>query len=234
MLEANIISRADRYANNWVESYKMLFSSRLTDGVAILDVGSGRKPAILPEERPANSRYVGLDISQTELELALPGSYDQMVVADLIEFQPQLENSFDLIVSWQVLEHVSPLQTAVENVRHYLTDGGMFVSMLAGGNAYFSVLNRIVPERAGKLAMERLLHREPDTVFRAHCLNCTYGMLAKGFDSWSEVRFLPGYKGVEYLQFAPPWQHVFLKCEDWVANRDKRDLATHSIVIATK
>src|SRR5262245_31215661 len=93
----------ERYSQSWREPFDTRLSLSLIPGVCILDVGSGRRPTIPPEQRPVGCRYVGLDLSRTELAKAPAGSYDEMWESDVAQKVTELEGGFNLIVSWQVL-----------------------------------------------------------------------------------------------------------------------------------
>jgi SAM-dependent methyltransferase len=206
----------------------------LCDGITILDVGSGRTPAIPVAQRPNNCRYLGLDIDADELAMALSGSYDDQYEQDLREHYRELDGQVDLAISWQVLEHIEPLADALANIRAYLKPGGQFVALLSGRNAHFALINRFVPERIGVFAMKRLLNRPPDTVFRAHYDSCTYSGLSALMGSWSEVKIIPLYRGAGYFSFLRPLARLYLVYEDWAAYSGKKDLATHYMITATK
>ena len=77
-----------RYHTRWQDPFEDSIRARMRDAMTVLDVGSGRNPAVAPAERPPNTTYVGLDLSCEELQIAAPGSYDELVVADVRpEFQ---------------------------------------------------------------------------------------------------------------------------------------------------
>jgi SAM-dependent methyltransferase len=227
-------SRWERYSYDWVESFHAHYAGLLHEGMTILDVGSGRSPALPPEKRPENCLYVGLDISAEELASAPADAYDQQHILDVRHHSSDLVNSADLAISWQVLEHISPISSAIENVHSYLKPGGFFVSMLSGKNAYFSIMNRLIPEPIGVAMMKHLLRRPPETVFRAYYDSCTYSGLATQFQEWRNVEITPLYRGSNYLSFFRPAQILYLRYEDWLARGCKKDMATHYIVVAQK
>jgi len=224
----------DRYSDYWRSAFRDVYTPFLEDARVILDVGSGRTPLIATDMRPSDATYVGLDISAEELHLAPSGSYDLELIQDIVLPISGLPEEVDLALSWQVLEHVRPLSQAVENVRAVLQPGGAFISLLSGRNAHFAILNRIVPEALGKAAMRHLLGREPDTVFHAEYDNCTYNGLQEVFKGWKSVEIVPIYRGAGYWRFSRPLRWTYLKYENWLVSRDKRDLATHYVVVARK
>jgi SAM-dependent methyltransferase len=231
---AGVYDPDDRYADNWVENFTAQYEPYLRLGMTILDVGSGRTPAIPVDKRPQGCRYIGLDVSADELALAPPGSYDQTYVSDLRVREESLVGQVDLAISWQVLEHVEPLADALDNVRGYLRPGGHFVALLSGKYALFSIINRLIPERIGVFAMERLLRRPPDTVFRAQYDACTHRGLTQMLAAWRQSEVIALYRGAGYLEFFPPVRALYLWYEDWVVQRDKKELATHYVVVASR
>jgi len=221
-----------RYEQDWVGQFEALFAPDLIERVSILDVGSGRRPALPPSRRPAGCRYVGLDVSRAELDAAPSGAYDEVVVGDIAKGVPALDDRFDLVISWQVLEHVKPVHAALENIRSYLRPGGHFVAVLSGRFALFSLLGRMLPDSVGAWAMQRLLDREPDTVFPAPYDGCYYDALARLLAPWSRWEIVPHYYGAMYLSFAPMLEALYVIYENWAERGDHRNLATHYLVSA--
>lgn len=224
----------ERYLEAWRAAFDEQVGPALRPGVRVLDVGAGRKPTIAIEERPQACHYVGLDVSRDELELASPGSYDEIYVADVACRLHELENRFDLIVSWQVLEHVKPLAPAVENLRAYLQEGGLLVAQFSGAFSVFAIANRRLPTEFSVRALHRLLGRDSETVFRAYYDRCYYSALAKLFEQWSKWDIVPRYRGASYFPFSRSLQALYLRYEDWISAHKCRNLATHYIVAATR
>src|SRR6266545_3381542 len=155
----------DRYLQDW----RPLFLDRVLEdmkpGARILDVGSGRTPVISVDRRPRDCCYVGLDISSEELMRAPAGSYDDVYIADVVQKVTALHDRFDLAVSWQVLEHVKPLDSALDNIRSYLRPQGRLVAQFSGSFAFFALVNQVLPASVGVWLLKTLLGRDPETVF---------------------------------------------------------------------
>jgi SAM-dependent methyltransferase len=228
----NLSNSRFRYAINWVENFEAHYHRFLGEGMTILDVGSGRNPIIPVAGRPLNCHYIGIDISQDELNRAPDGSYDEMNARDLADHDPALVNRVDLAICRQVLEHIGQVPKAIGNVHSYLKPGGHFVALLSGKNSHFAIINRVIPEVIGVTAMKYLLKRPPDTVFRAHYCSCTYSELSTILASWTYAEVIPLFRGAVYLSFFPPLAALYLKYEDWIARTGKKDFATHYIIVA--
>jgi SAM-dependent methyltransferase len=223
-----------RYQGSWRAPFFELVEERLRPGIAILDVGAGRTPTISAERRPAGVEYVGLDISAAELAVAGPGAYDETWIADITQHIPELDGRFDLILSWQVLEHVKPLSGAFENLRRYLRPGGIFVGQFSGQLSYFALINRVIPHRLTAMLVDRFTERDADAVFPAYFDGCRDSRLRPMLTRWSRAEVIPRYTGAAYLRFLPPAQWLYLKYEDWAMRSGRRDLATHYIVEARR
>ena len=228
------IERHPRYLDDWLTPFRAVIQSELRHGSVIVDIGGGRHPAIARIDLPAGATYIGVDLSAGELSAAPPGSYDRVIAADVTEFRSELEGLADLVVSWQVLEHVAPLGAAISNIHSYLRPGGLFVAQLSGGRSCFALVNRVIPHRLAKVAMKRLLGRDPTSVFPAPYDQCTYSALARTLASWSDVQIVPRYRGAQYFRFLPPLQTLYLHIEDLIVRGAHRDLATHYLVVARR
>jgi 2-polyprenyl-3-methyl-5-hydroxy-6-metoxy-1,4-benzoquinol methylase len=80
-----------------------------------------------------NARIVGIDVSAEQLDRNT--GIHESVVAD-IQTVELPEASFDLVLCWDVLEHLSSPQMALDNLLHALRRGGLLV---VGGPDPFSL-----------------------------------------------------------------------------------------------
>jgi SAM-dependent methyltransferase len=223
-----------RYDEDWRAPFYARAREALEEGTSVLDVGSGARPALPPDMRPASCSYVGLDVSAAELERAGAGAYDEVHVVDVRERVEALEGRFDLVVSWQVLEHVKPLDIVLENLRSYLRPGGLMVAQLSGKFSVYALIASVVPARLGELASQRLLGRDPQTMFRTHYHHCYDRALRRLLQPWGEWEIVPRYRGGVYFDFSPALRSIYLRYEDWVCRRDHRSLATHYLISARR
>ncbi len=226
--------RDPRYSVDWVGHFLEEVERHLAPGTSILDVGPGPSPSLPVEHRPAGCSYVAIDLSPIELERAPAGSYDETVVGDVAVAIPSLEGRFDLIVSWQVLEHVKDLRATLENLRTYLRPGGCLVALFSGTFSAFAAINRLVPTRAGALAMKHLLDRDPGSVFPAYYDRCYEGALKEILIPWSSWEIEPLYRGAIYFRFSGVVQRAYAAYESWACTGGHRNLATHYLLSAER
>jgi len=219
-----------RYVEPWMKPWEDRVAREMRPGMTILDVGSGRRPTIPPGERPPSCTYVGLDLSMDELQAAPEGSYDESICGDVAGFLPALEASFDVVLAWQVLEHVRPLEAAVDNIHRYLVPGGTFLGHLSGRFSLFALLNSILPHRLGVWGMEHLLGRDHATIFPAQYDQCWHGALERILSDWDQAEVVSRYRGSGYFRFFGPLERAYLVYEDWTVRHP--NLATHYLISA--
>jgi SAM-dependent methyltransferase len=223
-----------RYREDWFGPFREAIQPELRPDVVVIDVGGGRTPAIPRSDLPPGATYIGLDVSERELSAAPAGSYDRVVVADVTTQQVELRDCANLVVSFQVLEHVAPIDEAFANIQSYLRPGGLFVAQLSGRRSVFALINRAIPHRLAKLMMKRLLRHDPEKVFPARYDRCTYSAIARMLEGWPSFRIIPRYIGAGYFRFLPPLQALYLHIEDLLVRGNHRDMATHYLVTARR
>jgi cyclopropane fatty-acyl-phospholipid synthase-like methyltransferase len=224
-----------RYQRKLEYSFHERVDAALQPGMQVLDVGSGRLPCRKPALRPRDCHYVGLDISGAELAAAEAGSYDECVVADIAgPRQEELVGRFDLVVSFQVLEHVRPLDVALENMRAYLRPGGRLVAQMSGSFAPFSLLGKVMPQRPKVWLLHTLLDREPAEIFPAHYDRCYATALRRMTREWNDVDVVALHRGASYLHFSKTLRALYLVYERSLTRHNLDDLASYFIVEATK
>lgn len=220
-----------RYADPWRGVFIDRVRPVLRPNMTILDVGAGRRPTLPTEWRPSQTHYIGLDLSGSELAAAEPGAYDQIVVGDVGARLDQLAGKVDLIVCWQVLEHVADLAASLDNMRTCLRLGGRMVSLLSGSRAAFALIAQVMPHPLRVAVMAGVLQMDPDTKFKTHYDRCYYRELHALLSSWTSHEVLPLYRGACYVR---PWRSVerlYLAYENWLVRTDRRNLATHYLIV---
>lgn len=223
-----------RYEESPRDTFDARIAEALRPGVAVLDVGGGRNPCVSLGKRPQRCLYVGLDASIDELQAAPPESYGEILAGNVEVYRPELENRFDLIVSWQVLEHVRSMSASLANIRRYLRPGGTFVAQLSGRFAVYAALNAVVPRRSGMWAMKKLLHRNPETVFPAYYDRCWHSALVRLGTDWESFDVKPIYCSAIYFNFSKSLQRAYLMYENWTASHRLDNLAPHYLIVGDR
>lgn len=230
----NSVYLRPRYAQTWGTEFWALVGQDLVDGIKILDVGGGRMPTLEPARRPPGTWYAGLDVSRDELLAAPPGSYDEIFVVDAQDTLQSLRERFDLIISWQALEHVRDMRAVAQSFREYLRPAGAAVACLSGRNAVFAVGNRLLPQAAASHLVAWVMRRPRETVFPAHYDRCDANGLRAAFASFAEVDVVPLWRGATYLDRFPRLRRLYLAYEDWAVRGERDNLATHYVLAARK
>lgn len=230
------VRKPPRYLEPWRAPFYEVIHPRLGEGMTVLDVGSGRAPAITPSQRPRDITYVGLDLSRDELRYAGAAVYDELVVADVTDPVPSLVGRVDLAVSWQVFEHVKPLDVALDNLFTYLKPGGTLVSLFSGGWSAFGVVNRLLPNAVGKRLVERSMRRSESKqpVFPAYYDRCSDRALRKMTGAWSNVEILPLFRAANYFHFSRSLTSAYLSYENVIHRAGMNNLATHYLLVAQR
>jgi SAM-dependent methyltransferase len=225
--------RYDGYPASFRLPFDAALGRVLAPGQRILDVGGGRTPTVDAALRPPGCRYVGCDIAGAELALAGAG-YDESVVVDATRFEPALVESFDVVLSFQALEHVRPLPAAIECIRRYLRPGGQLVAQLSGAFAAYSLVARVTPRRLTEWAQLRLYGRAPETVFRPSYHRCWSDALERMLEPWAEATVTPLWIAEPYFHFSPHLRGAYLAYEEWARRGGRRNLAPYYLLVATR
>jgi 2-polyprenyl-6-hydroxyphenyl methylase/3-demethylubiquinone-9 3-methyltransferase len=220
-------------SDTWDRRFRIEVAAALAAGSDVLDVGAGARPVVARDERPAGCTYVGLDRSATELAKAPSGSYDRAVVADVTLDRPGLHSSFDLILSWMVLEHVESLPAALANLRAYARPGARLIAQLPGAFSLASLANRVVPAPVKRLFLRRIQGRGPGEVFPAHYDRCWHSALVRLLAvGWETPRVLSLYTGAFYVSFSPMLRAGYLAYEEAISGRGLANLAPYYLITA--
>lgn len=225
----------DRY-RGYPASFRAPFDAALravlAPGQRVLDVGSGRLPTVLAEDRPPGCWYVGSDIVAGELAMAPADSYDETVVTDITRIDPSLAAGFDLVLSFQALEHVRPLAPAMENMRRYLRPGGRLVAQLSGAFSAYGLVARVTPRGLAEWAQQRLYSRPPDTVFKPHYDRCWFTALERLLQPWGQATVTPLWMAESYFNFSPVLRSAYMAYEEWARRGEHRNIAPYYLIEA--
>lgn len=116
-------------SNAVVREKTIEYLSTLPKGSSILDVGCAEGSTIQYLQRIFGDHfiYTGIDLSETRINKAkdknIPNSHFIVSNAETIPFE---ENSFDCVLSSQVLEHVNNPDSMIKEISRVLKDSGYF------------------------------------------------------------------------------------------------------------
>lgn len=131
------------YADNWSAlGYRDFVSGYLRPSVSLLDFGAGR--GAVPEHRFRGlvARTSGVDIDNAVLE----NTYlDDAKVMSPTAPIPYDDNSFDVVISANVLEHVQDPDSVFDEIHRVLKPGGFFVFQTPNRSHYVPALARMTP-----------------------------------------------------------------------------------------
>jgi SAM-dependent methyltransferase len=219
----------DRYQTPWRQGFVSQAVEQCRSGMTILDMGGGSRPTLPPQLRPDGSRYIGLDPDSHDLAA---GEYDDRISAGASDFQPSLVANVDLILSWNALEHVPDMSTALQNAHAYLRPRGVFLARFAGKWAAFAVASRLMPHALRVQVLSRLIGAREEDHFPTHYDACTVRAFRRMLASWSRHEIVPLYRGAGYFAFSRALQRGYLAYESQAMRYPQ--LATHYNVKAIR
>jgi len=184
----------------------------------VLDIGCGYGWFELNALRRGVSRIVGVEITAGDLSAARDGVTDPR--AEFITGSgtklPFADDSFDTVVSWEVLEHI-PKGTEMEmyhEVRRVLREGGVFYLSTPFGSFFSNVF-----DPAWWLIGHRHYGKERLTAFAAGSSFVVLDMKIKG-RWWNLLGILNMYIAKWIFRRRPFFNHVFLPREMAEFGRD--------------
>ena len=133
------------YADDWsARAYRDFVTSFLTPDVKLLDFGAGRGAQPQHRFRGVVAHVAGVDIDEAVLEN--PHLDDAKVMAPNAPI-PYAEDSFDVVISANVLEHVEDPDAVFREIHRILRPGGVFVFQTPNKRHYVPMIARLTPHR---------------------------------------------------------------------------------------
>jgi SAM-dependent methyltransferase len=126
----------------------------------LLEIGGGRHPLFTLEEAKANGFEMTInDISSVELENMKTPGFKTACFDIAGDVSAVKKESFDLIYSHMVFEHVADVEHAWKNVYELLAPGGVAVAYYPALYAMPFIINKLVPESLSSRLVQ-FLYRE--------------------------------------------------------------------------
>jgi SAM-dependent methyltransferase len=109
------------------------------EAITVLEAGCGASTH-LSFRRPA--RLVGIDTSRKQLDRN--AALDERILGDVQTF-PFASDTFDVVIAWQVLEHLPNPDQALERFRDTIKDGGLLVLSLPNVLSVKGLVTKFTP-----------------------------------------------------------------------------------------
>jgi SAM-dependent methyltransferase len=184
------------------QRYRDLLNCHLNKSSAVLDIGCGHDA---PELRRLVSNYrsgisVGIDLIDFTNHSTI-SSYVIKADASHLCFK---NNSFDLVISRSVLEHLSDPLSVFRQVNHALRSDGHFIFLTPNRYDYSSLFSKLIPNRYHQSIVSKTEGRSINDVFptfyRANSYNSVKSLANKSGFSVISFDYLGQYPA--YLTFS--------------------------------
>ena len=172
----------------------------------IVDVGGGKSSLYGDAvNRSAGSQLLGLDISLSELQQNK--DVDFKIVANAASSLPLKPQSVDIIVTRSVIEHLSDVDTFIDEAYSALKPNGIFINVLPCKFSPFSAANQILPNSVARFLLF-LFHPawKSEVGFRSYYDKCYHAAMMKSLSRRGftviemKVRY---YQSIYYNFFFP-------------------------------
>lgn len=130
----------------------------LRKGLTVYDVGGGKTPFFnAAKKKELSLTVVGVDISEQELLQAPAGAYDEIVCADITQYEGRRDA--DLVICQAVLEHVRDVEKAFTALASIVRPGGTILVFVPSKNALYARLNAALPENLKRTLLYSIFPR---------------------------------------------------------------------------
>lgn len=152
-----------------LEELQLLLDRHIAGGqvLRVLEAGCGSMSKV---RLPADAYIVGIDISAKQLERN--SGLDARILGD-IETYPLPEGSFDIIICWDVLEHLPSPEKALKNFFRAARPGGLIVLAFPNLLSLKGLITKLTPHFIHVWYYRYLLH-VPDAGLNDTCPFVTY------------------------------------------------------------
>jgi len=107
----------------------------IQSGNKILDIGAGR--GVLFTKIKANVEYTGLELSTKAVQLAKESGLN-VKQEDVVKHAQDNRSHYDVVCLFQVLEHLTQLDSFLKSIHLTLKDGGLFVIAVPDNDGFIS------------------------------------------------------------------------------------------------
>jgi 2-polyprenyl-3-methyl-5-hydroxy-6-metoxy-1,4-benzoquinol methylase len=190
---------------NWDETQVFLskeFKKLIKQGMAVLDAGCGHGNYVIDENRREISWAVGVDTSEEAVTNNI--CLDEIKICDLAKL-PFENNTFDVVISLWVLEHLKLPEAVFSEIYRVLKPGGIFMFATPNKNFLPLAVTRFL--KLNKFLNKLLFGRQEKDVFTTFYQANTLDDLKKLSEGKFKVEKLmlnydPGYTSFNNFTFA--------------------------------
>lgn len=170
-------------------------------GIRVLDAGCGRRLS-LSKELSGTARVVGIDL---EPDLLTDNRSNPFGVRGDVTALPFVSESFDMVISRSVVEHLQAPVDAFREFARILRPGGILILVTPNKYDYVSLLAHLTPHSFHQRIVSRIFGVSPDDVFPTFYRANTRGAIRKSMTaaglSERSVALIAHYPA--YLSFSP-------------------------------
>ena len=183
-----------------LDRYREAIARHASGAIAVLDAGCGATMPFLREIAPRVPLAVGVDLERLRRDTAGPDGCR----ADVGRL-PFRDQTFDLIISMSVIEHLEDPPEVFRELGRVLRPGGKLVVQTPNRFDYVSLIAHATPFSFHRWIIPRVMSREEEDVFPTRYRANTHGGLARAMRAGGlEPRIIERFNQYPaYLMFSP-------------------------------
>lgn len=176
--------------------------ARMKSSYRVLDYGAGRGKNPMLDFRDVAGFVVGVDVDSGILENKI---VDECHAIGIDEDLPFADETFDVVYSCNVLEHLNAPETQLREIARVLKQGGVFVAKTTNRTHYVSLIARLTPQRFHRWYNSLRGRDEVDTFPTWYRCNSARQILNVAGSVGLEVEYLDYWEWrPEYLRITVP------------------------------
>jgi 2-polyprenyl-3-methyl-5-hydroxy-6-metoxy-1,4-benzoquinol methylase len=214
--------REHYHSRGWSGAYKQyenLLTTVVRKSSVVLDVGCGRDFPLAAHLLRLGAEVHGID-PVAESERTQSGV---TVKRGMAEHIPYLDNTFDVLASRSVLEHLLSPDQAFREFHRVLKPGGHLVFLTPSRYDYISIAARIIPNSLHGRVISHLEGREEadtfPTYYRANSVRQVCNLAARAGFAIGQLQYLNHYPYL--LTFSPLLCRIAIAYDEWIRRRQR-------------
>lgn len=140
-----------------------LVRERIANNAVVLDFGCGRGNFVIDELKDRFSKKIGFDLDQASV--IGNQTNDEIIIGSDDTKLPFSENTFDVVISLWVFEHLQNPEFIFDEINRVLKPGGFLAFVTPNRNSFLIWLRRFTPEKIAHIILKKIYGREEKDVF---------------------------------------------------------------------